>query len=139
MVAQAMQVICFPTRWGAMQLQIQVTKTTNMTEEGASPATLKEIDEAITECSELKVKFGFLKLGSLCDASKSRAFSSARCDIEIMSKNQSNHYSMDFNLLFNRGFKLFNDYKDKNLDLKDATKYAPINTLAEFWEKIGKS
>lgn len=113
-----------------------------MTEEAVSPATLEKLYQAITECSSLKVKFGFLKLGSLCDASKSRAFTSATCDIEVISKiinTRERHYSVDFNLLFKRGFKLFEGYREKNSFERCYQKYAPINTLAEFWGKIGKS
>lgn len=67
--------------------------------------TCKELDESVVE-SLGSVKFGFLKFGSLCNASDSNAFTSARCEIDNIKNEESEPYTIDFKTLFKLGLDL---------------------------------
>lgn len=67
-----------------------------------------KLDKRTFEClSSLRsVKFGFLKFGSLCNASESNAFTSARCEINNIINKESKTYTLDFETLFKLGLDL---------------------------------
>lgn len=52
------------------------------------------------------VNFGFLKLGSLCNASESNAFSSAYCNITQITNAKKELYSLNIKKIFSVGFEL---------------------------------
>lgn len=98
---------------------------------------LHNLDQAILCLSEIDVKFGFLRLGPLCNASESNAFSSARCNIKNIKNKQHRHYSLDMKMLSKRGIELLEKYKNKPAELTTSEAEA-IQKLETFFEKKGK-
>lgn len=84
------------------------------------------------------VKFGFLKFGSLCNASESNAFTSARCEINNIINEERKHYTIDFETLFKLGLDLLKKWKLENHPCLDERNTRAINILKEFIEKKGK-
>lgn len=105
----------------------------------------QELDQAISGCllesnSNIAVKFGFLKLGSHCNASASYAFTSAKCNIEnacIKIDQNTKHYYLDFRKLFHLGLELLSDYKNESRNLNKREEEA-IEKLKSFFEEKGK-
>lgn len=99
---------------------------------------LHELDQAISCLSDTDdVKFGFLRLGPLCNASESNAFSSARCNIANIKNKHKRHYSLDIRTLFDKGFKLFKKYHRKAPNLKNGEAEA-IEKLENFFKEKGE-
>lgn len=76
-----------------------------------------ELRNAISEClsesnSTVNVRFGFLELGSLCNASESNAFTKASCHITNITNKRNGHYFLDFRKLFRPGLTLLENYKN---------------------------
>lgn len=72
--------------------------------------------KAISECSSesnltVDVRFGFLELGSLCNASESNAFTRASCHITNITNERNGHYFLEFIELFRPGLELLEKYK----------------------------
>lgn len=67
-----------------------------------------KLDKKLFAClSKLKsVKFGFLELGSLCDASESNAFTSTHCHIKNITNKENKHFTWNFRSLFRVGYDL---------------------------------
>lgn len=84
------------------------------------------------------VNFGFLKLGSLCNASENSAFTSAICNIEHIKNKTREHYSLNIQHLFSKGCGLIKDIQKEEKEL-DETSSAALNRLKMFFEKKGKS
>lgn len=79
----------------------------------------RELNESINKFlspseSIIHVKFVFLRLGSLCNASESNSFTSARCNIEHIKNDQNKLYSLDLRTLFDQGFNMLCTYKVQN-------------------------
>lgn len=99
---------------------------------------LHELDQAISCLSDTDdVKFGFLRLGPLCNASESNAFSSARCNISNIKNKNKGHYSLDIRTLFERGFELLEKYHHKSPKLTSSEAEA-IETLEIFFKEKGE-
>lgn len=94
-----------------------------------------KIDQAISS----KVKFGFLKFGSLCNASESNTFTLARCQLTKI-KGEEKLYSVDLEVLFNRGIELLKKYSDHTSTQPEATEIEAeaILKLEKFFEIKGK-
>lgn len=80
------------------------------------------------------VNFGFLKLGSLCNASENSAFTSAICNIEHIKNKTREHYSLNIQHLFSKGCGLIKDIQKEEKEL-DETSSAALNRLKMFFEK----
>lgn len=78
------------------------------------------------------VKFGFLKFGSLCNASESNAFTSARCEIDNIKNEESKPYTIDFKTLFKLGLDLLEKWKTKKKPGLDERNTTAINVLEAF-------
>lgn len=79
----------------------------------------RELNESINKFlspleSIIPVKFVFLRLGSLCNASEINSFTSARCNIEHIKNDQNKLYSLDLRTLFDQGFNMLRTYKVQN-------------------------
>lgn len=72
-------------------------------------------DKVYACISKLKsVKFGFLELGSPCDASKSVAFGSAHCNFKNIKNENDKHFTWNFTSLFDVGYVLLQYIKDRD-------------------------
>lgn len=104
-----------------------------------------KLNNTITEClspsdSTTSVKFVFLKLGSLCNASESMSFTSAICDIEHIKTDQNKLFSLDFRTLFDQGFKTLSNYKfQPNSQELGEFEAAAIHSLELFFRDKGKA
>lgn len=104
----------------------------------------KKLNDMITRClspsdSIISVKFGFFQFGPLCNASESNSFTTARCNIKHIKKDEDTHYSLDFRTLFKLGFETLSNYKyqvnSKKLSYGEA---AAIRRLEIFVRDKGK-
>lgn len=97
-------------------------------------------DDRIFEClSTLRsVKFGFLKFGSLCNASKSNAFTSARCEINNIINEERKPYTIDFETLFKLGFDLLEKLRREKKPSLGERNTAAIKILDAFIEQKGR-
>lgn len=112
-----------------------------MAKKGGKTLDLKELNQAISEClsesnSCIDVKFGFLKLGLLCNASASYAFTSANCNIENI-KHERKHYFLSFKKLFHLGLELLRDFTNKTRILEEKENEA-IEKLTSFFNDKGR-
>lgn len=103
---------------------------------------LSEICKAISECSSgsnltLDVRFGFLQVGSLCNASESNAFTKARCHMTNITNKRNGHYYLEFKELFGPGKKLLEDYKKNPKSRKSLNKTIAIGKLESFLREKG--
>lgn len=87
------------------------------------------------------VKFGFLELGSHCDASGSEAFGSTHCHFKNITNEKFKHFTWNFTSLFHVGYdllKYIEQYPDISLTLP-ISKFEAIRKLEEFLEEKGKN
>lgn len=84
------------------------------------------------------VNFGFLKLGSLCNASENNAFSSAYCNITQIRNAKKGHYSLNIKKIFSVGFELIDKIRTNKEKLNYESNLAK-QKLRYFFEKKGKS
>lgn len=103
---------------------------------------IDELNQAISDCvsvsdSTVAVKFGFLKLGPLCNASKHSAFTSAICDIEEIKNQEKKKYTLDFRTIFDQGIKVLRDYKNQSRELRRSENTA-VGKLISFFQNKGK-
>lgn len=84
------------------------------------------------------VNFGFLKLGSLCNASENNAFSSAYCNITQIRNAKKGHYSLNIKKIFSVGFELIDKIRTNKEKLNYKSNLAK-QKLRYFFEKKGKS
>lgn len=108
-----------------------------MTNINVRPKTQQNLDRAISKCLSSKVKFGFLRLGPLCNASESNAFTSARCNITNIKNKENKHYSVDFEKLFEQGVTLLKKYQLRS-PASEATAIEAIQKLEIFFKDKGK-
>lgn len=99
---------------------------------------LQELDQMISWClSNIDVKFGFLKLGSHCNASEINAFTLARCHIENIKNKHKKHYSLDFNRLFDPGIKFLEECSLQS-PILESSKNEAIEKLKKFFKEKGR-
>ena len=82
--------------------------------------------------------FRFLRVGPLCDASKSRSLTDARCDLSVLeSDNRRYIYGTRMAELFQKGCDALENYiaGDVNLSLEEKR---AISTLKSFLLEIGR-
>lgn len=104
----------------------------------------RELNESINKFlspseSIIPVKFVFLRLGSLCNASESNSFTSARCNIEHIKNYQNKLYSSDLRTLFDQDFNMLRTYKVQNNSQQlYPNENAAIRRLEFFFRDKGK-
>lgn len=84
------------------------------------------------------VNFGFLKLGSLCNASESFPFSSAYCDVKHITNAKRKRYILNIKQLFSQGFELIEKIRNSENVLDQASSEAK-EKLKMFFDNKGKS
>lgn len=100
---------------------------------------IPKLDQTLFACLPKleSVKFGFLKLGSLCDASESSAFTSTNCDLKHITNKESKHFTWNFKSLFRVGYALLRKIEERHhphVSLPART-IAPIIKLETFLEE----
>lgn len=100
--------------------------------------TQQKLNRAISNWLSSNVYFGFLRLGPLCNASESNAFTSARCNITKIKNTKGKLFSLKFERLFKRGVILLKKYKRQSPALKSAEIEA-IQILETFFKEKGKN
>lgn len=98
---------------------------------------LTKLDQAILCVPDIDVKFGFLRLGPLCNASESNAFTSAKCNIKNIKNKQHGHYYLDMRTLFERGLELLEKCKIKSPE-RTKDEVEAIQKLETFFNEKGK-
>lgn len=98
--------------------------------------------KAISECSSesnltVDVRFGFLELGSLCNASESNAFTRASCHITNITNERNGHYFLEFIELFRPGLELLEKYKTDRWS-PNAREENAIEKLESFLREKGQ-
>lgn len=82
-------------------------------------------------------KFGFLKLGPLCNASESHSFTEANCHVKTVRNENNLALILEFSQLFSRGVMLLSDVKNNRREL-DRQEIAAIKILDNFFKERGK-
>lgn len=82
-------------------------------------------------------KFGFLKLGPLCNASESHSFTEANCHVKTVRNENNLALILEFSQLFSRGVMLLSDVKNYRREL-DRQEIAAIKILDNFFKEKGK-
>lgn len=82
-------------------------------------------------------KFGFLKLGPLCNASESHSFTEANCHVKTVRNENNLALILEFSQLFSRGVMLLSDVKNNRREL-DRQEIAAIKILDNFFKEKGK-
>eukprot|EP00105_Crassostrea_gigas_P041002 XP_019925150.1 PREDICTED: uncharacterized protein LOC105333851 [Crassostrea gigas] len=100
---------------------------------------LSELDERIfTYVSNSNsfsfAKFGFLKLGPLCNASESHSFTEANCHVKTVRNENNLALILEFSQLFSRGVMLLSDVKNNRREL-DRQEIAAIKILDNFFKE----
>lgn len=120
-------------------------RSTNRRKQSRKPfSNQQKLNERITKFLSLPepifpVKFVFLRLGSLCNASESNSFTSARCNIEHIKNDQNKLYSLDLRTLFDQGFNTLRKYKlQNNSQQLHPNETAAIRRLECFFHDEGK-
>lgn len=119
-----------------------VTKTITMSENQELRRHNPKLDQKLFAClPKLKsVKFGFIELGSLCDASESSAFTSTHCHLKHITNKEYKHFTWNFKSLFHVGYALLRKIEKRDnphLSLPART-IAAITKLETFLEEKGK-
>lgn len=105
---------------------------------GESPISKSDFCKWIPDSKMfISVNFGFLKLGSLCNASESNAFSSAYCNITQIRNPKKGLYTMNIKTLFSEGIELIKKIR-KNKSGLDSKSNLAKNKLKCFFENKGK-
>lgn len=81
-------------------------------------------------------KFGFLKLGPLCNASESCSFTEATCNFKTVRNENNLALILEFSQLFSRGITLLNDVKNNKRELEQHELVA-IKLLDSFFKDKG--
>lgn len=79
-------------------------------------------------------KFGFLKLGPLCNASESNSFKSAKCHIQNVTNKKNGHYTLDLKRLFQDGCDLLENMENNTSISLDERKIAAVKALENFFD-----
>lgn len=79
-------------------------------------------------------KFGFLKLGPLCNASESHSFTEANCHVKTVRNENNLALILEFSQLFSRGVMLLSDVKNNRREL-DRQEIAAIKILDNFFKE----
>lgn len=112
--------------------------------ENQGDESLKEykhkLDQRIfTALSSLStVKFGFLKLGPLCNASESNSFTSARCHIQHITNDEDELFTFDFKKLFKPAMDLLEKLRQDEKPQLGKSDIAAIKKLKTFMKEKGK-
>lgn len=124
-----------------------MTKTVNMsdnTESSDSSAPTRNPDQNlkadIKKCFRNSVKFGFIELGEHCNAAKSKAFTSACCDIRNIKDNSvpPKNYTINSEKLFTKAIASLKDFS-KGKPQPDGKIVAAIKKLRTFYNGKGKN
>lgn len=124
-----------------------MTKTVNMsdnTESSNSSAPTSNPDQNlkadIKKCFKKSVKFGFIELGEHCNAAKSKAFTSACCDIRNIKDNSvpPKNYTINSEKLFTKAIASLKDFS-KGKPQPDGKIVAAIQKLQTFYNGKGKN
>lgn len=99
-----------------------------------------KLDQRIfTALSSLNtVKFGFLKLGSLCNASESNCFTLARCHTKHITNDTGDLFTFDFRKLFKPAIDLLKMLEEDENPLLGESDIAAIKKLKTFMKDKGK-
>ena len=81
-------------------------------------------------------KFGFLKLGPLCNASESCSFTEATCNFKTVRNENNLALILEFSQLFSRGIALLSDVKNNKRELEQHELEA-IKLLDSFFKDKG--
>lgn len=100
-----------------------------------------ELDQRIfTALSSLNtVKFGFLKLGQLCNASESNCFTSARCHTQHITNDNGGLFTYNFGKLFQPAMDLLEKLREDEKPLLGESDITAIEKLKKFMKDKGKN
>lgn len=84
------------------------------------------------------VKFGFLKLGPLCNASESNCFTSARCHTKHIKNGNGELFTFDFRELFKPAMDLLKKLEEDKKPRLGESDIAAIKKLKTFMKDKGK-
>lgn len=99
----------------------------------------KILCEDIKDClSDLKsVRFGFIKLGERCDASQSKAFTSAWCNIQNIKETGKKNYVLDSEKLFQTAINSLERFEKGHNRYQDPKIVAAMDKLKSFYDSKG--
>lgn len=106
-----------------------------------SPNHEKELRKDIKDClANLKsVKFGFIKLGEHCDASQSKAFTSAWCNIKnIKEETGTKNYYLKSEQLFQNAIDSLEYFRTRKSPDRSSEIKAAMEKLKSFYGRKGK-